>query len=66
MDLDFIIAEEPIHEGQGLVAGTIIDNLVHERGLEFVFGTIMVEIAKVGVDTNSALFFVNGYRVGNP
>jgi hypothetical protein len=48
------------------MAGTIIDDLVDERGCEVVFGTIMVEIAKVCADANSSLFFVNGDGVGDP
>ena len=44
----------------------VIDNLVDERCWEIVFGTSMINIAKVGADANSALFFVNGDRVGNP
>ena len=59
MDLDLIIAKEPIHEGKILMDDTIINNLVDERGCKVVFGTSMVEIAKVGVDANNALFFVN-------
>jgi hypothetical protein len=66
MDLDFIVVGEPIHEGQGLVVIRIIDNLVDERGWEVVFGTSMFEIAKVGVDENSALLFVNRDGVGDP
>jgi hypothetical protein len=59
MDLDLIVAGEPIHEGQCLMDRIVIDNLVDERGWKVVFGTSMVEIAKVGADANSALFFVN-------
>jgi hypothetical protein len=66
MDLNLIVARETIHEGHSLVAFTIIDNLDDERGREVVFGTSMIEITKVGVDVNSALFFVNGDGVGNP
>jgi hypothetical protein len=40
--------------------GTIIDNLVDERGWEVVFGTSMIEIMKVGADANSALFLLTG------
>jgi hypothetical protein len=66
MDLDLIVARETIHEGQSLMACTIIDNLVDERYGEFVFGTSMVEIMKIGADMNNALFFVNGDGVGDP
>ena len=61
-----IVAGEPIHEGKCLVVGTIIDYLVNERGWEVIFGTSMVEIVKVCANTNSALFFVNRDRVGDP
>jgi hypothetical protein len=65
-DLDFIVAEEPIHKGQSLVVGTVIDYLVDKRGWEVVFGTSIVEIMKVCADVNSSLFFVNGDGVGDP
>jgi hypothetical protein len=48
------------------VAGIIIDNLVDEGRWKFVFGTSMIEIVKVRIDTDSALLFVNGDRVGDP
>jgi hypothetical protein len=66
VDLDLIVAREPIHEGQGFMACTFIDNLVNERCWKVVFGKRMIEIAKFGVDANSSLFFVNGERVGDP
>jgi hypothetical protein len=66
MDLDLIVAEEPIHKGQCLMDDTVIDNLVDERGWEVVFGTSVVEIAKVCADVNNALFLVNGEGVGDP
>jgi hypothetical protein len=66
MYLDLIVAGEPIHKGQCLMADTIIDNLVDERGWKVVFGTSMVEIVKVSADMNSALFLVNGDGVGDP
>jgi hypothetical protein len=66
MNLYLIVAVEPFHEGQGLMSDTLIDNLVDESGWEVVFGTSMVEIAKVSANANSALFFVNGDGVGNP
>jgi hypothetical protein len=66
MYLDLIVAEEPIHKGQCLMADTVINNLVDERGWKFVFGTSMVEIMKFCADVNSALFFFNGDGVGYP
>jgi hypothetical protein len=66
MDLDLVVAREAIHEGQGLMAGTIIDEMFDERGREVFFGTCMVDIAKVSAYVNNALFFVDRDRVGNP
>ena len=61
-----VISRESVHEGESLVAGAVIDNLIDERHWKFVFGACVVEIAKFGANTDSALFFVDGYRVGNP
>jgi hypothetical protein len=66
MDLDLIVAGEPIHEGKILMADIVIDNLVDERGWKVVLGTSMVEIVKFSADANSALFFVKGDGIGNP
>jgi hypothetical protein len=66
VDLNLVIAKESIHEGESLVADVIVDNLIDERRWEVVFWTCVIEIAKVGADANRALFFVDGYRVGNP
>jgi len=64
--LDLIVAEEPIHKGQCFMVGTIIDNLVNERGWKVVFGICMVDIMKFGANTNSAMFFVNEGEVLDP
>jgi hypothetical protein len=48
------------------MVGVVVDNLIDEGRWEVVFGTCMIEITKVGANVDSALFFVNGYRVGNP
>ena len=61
-----VVARESVHKGKSLVAGAIVDNLVDKRHWEIVFWTSVVEIVKVGADANGALFFVDGYRVGNP
>jgi hypothetical protein len=47
------------------VAGVVIDNLIDEGCWKVVFGTCVIEIAKVCADVDSALFLVDGYRVGN-
>jgi hypothetical protein len=48
------------------VAGAVINDLIDEGRWEVVFGTCIVEIVKVCADADSALFFVDGYRVRNP
>ena len=48
------------------MACAVVDNLIDERCWKVVFGTCMIEIMKVRVDVDNALFFVNGYTVGNP
>jgi hypothetical protein len=48
------------------MASAVVDNLIDERRREVVFGTCIIEIVKVGANADSALFFVDGYRVGNP
>jgi hypothetical protein len=66
VDLNLVIARESIHEGESLMAGAVVDNLIDERRWEVVLGTCVVEIAKFGANANRSLFFVDGYRVGNP
>jgi hypothetical protein len=48
------------------MADAVVDNLIDERRWKVVFGTCVIEIMKVRANADSALFFVNGYRVGNP
>jgi hypothetical protein len=48
------------------MAGAVVDNLIDERRWKVVFGTCVIEIAKFCANVDSALFFFNGYRVGNP
>ena len=47
------------------MAGAVIDDLIDEGCWEVVLGTCIVEIEKVCADADSALFLVDGYRVGN-
>ena len=61
-----VIAIESVHKGESLVAGTVVDNLIDERNWKVVFGIGVIEIMKVCAYMDSTLFFVNGYRVGNP
>ena len=66
VDLNLVIARESIHKGDSLVADAVVDNLIDERSWKVVFGTCVIEIMKVCANADSAMFFVNGYRVGNP
>ena len=47
LDLELVIAEKSIHEGEGLMFGACIDDLVYERCGEVVFGTCPIEITEV-------------------
>jgi hypothetical protein len=66
VNLNLVVARETIHEGQSLVAYTIIDNLVDKGRWKIVFGTGVIEVTKISTDANSALFFVNRDGVGDP
>jgi hypothetical protein len=66
VNLDLVVARETVHEGQCLVTGAIIDNLIDKGCGKVVFGTGVIEVAKIHTDMNSALFFVNRDRVGDP
>ena len=64
--LDLIIPIETIHEGEGLVSYTSIDDLVNEWGRVIVLWTCFFQIAKIDTDANGDLFFHDRNRVGNP
>ena len=64
--MNLVIARESIHKGKSLVAGAVINNLINKGCWKIVFWTCVIEIAKVGANANSALFFVDEYSVGNP
>ena len=61
-----VITRESVHKGESLVVGAVVDNLIDERHWKVVFGTCIIEIAKVCANANSALFFVDGFKVRNP
>jgi hypothetical protein len=63
---EFGYSRESVHKGESLVAGAVVDNLINERHWKVVLGTCVIEIVKVCAHADSALFFVDGYRVGNP
>ena len=60
VNLNLVIARESVHERKSLVAGAIVDNLIDERRWEVVFGTCIVEIAKVSANANGACFLSTG------
>ena len=63
---EFGYSQESVHEGESLVASAVINDLINERRWKVVFGTCIIEIAKVCADVDSALFLIDRYRVGNP
>jgi hypothetical protein len=66
VDLNLVIARKSVHKGKSLMVGAVINNLINEQRWEVVLGTCIVEIVKIGANANRSLFFVDGYRVGNP
>jgi hypothetical protein len=60
VNLNLVVARETVHEGQSLVANTIIDNLVDKGCWKIVFGTSVIEITKVCTDMDSACFLLTG------
>ena len=65
-DNDLVVSGEAIHKGENLVPRTLINDLVNKWCGEVVFGTSFVQIVKVSADSNSALFFEDGNRIGHP
>jgi hypothetical protein len=66
VELNLVVARETGHEGQSLMAGTIIDNMIDKGCWKVVFGTRLNEIVKVCTDADNALFFVHRDGVGDP
>jgi hypothetical protein len=66
VNFDLVVTRETIHEGQSLVTCAIIDYLFDEGCWKVVFGTGVIEVMEFRTDTDSALFFVNRDRVGDP
>ena len=66
LDLDLVVSGKIIHEGEGLMSGTCIDDLVNEWGGEVVFGTCPTNIKEVYTNANGTLFFIHGNRIRNP
>ena len=66
LDLDLVVAEKSVHEGEGLMFGACIDDLVDEQCGEVVFGTCPIEIVEVCANTNGTMFFIHGNRIRNP
>ena len=65
-DLDLVVAGKSIHEGEGLMFGTCVDDLIDERCGEVVFGTCPIEVTEVCANKNGTIFFIHGNRIRNP
>ena len=59
-DLDLVVTKKSVHEGEGLISGACINDLVDEWGGEFVFGTCPIEIMEVCANVNGTLFLFTG------
>ena len=66
LDLDLVVPEKTVHEGEGLMSGVCIDDLVDEWGGEVVFRTCPIDIVTVCANVNGTLFFIHGNRIRNP
>ena len=66
LDLDLVVAEKIVHEGEGLMFGSCIDDLVDEQCREVVFGTCPIEVMEVCANVNGTLFFIHANRIRNP
>jgi hypothetical protein len=65
-DIDLIISGENIHQREDFTSGTIVDDLVDERGRKVVFRTCFVNIPIINAHMDCALFLVNQDNIGNP
>jgi hypothetical protein len=65
-NIDLIIAGETVHQGEYFTLGTVVNNLVNERGWIIVFGTSFVYIPIIYTNTDRALFLVNRNKIGHP
>ena len=65
-DIDLIIAGKSIHEGKNFTAGTIIDDLVDERGWKIVLQTSFVDILIINTNAYTTTLFINRYWVRHP
>src|ERR1700722_16654553 len=52
-DVDLIIAGKSIHKRKDFAAGTVIDNLIDERGRKIVLGTSFVNIPIIYKNANT-------------
>ena len=60
LDLDLILFGKTVHDGEGLMSGTCIDDLVDEHGGEVVFGTCPIKIMEVCANVNGNPFLFTG------
>ena len=58
-DLDLVVSRKTIDEGEGLMFGACIDDLVDEWCGEVVFGTCPIEIVEFCANVNGTLFFIH-------
>jgi hypothetical protein len=65
-DIDLIIAGKSIHEGKDFTAGTVIDDLVNERGWKILLWTSFVDIPIINTNAYTTTLFINRYWVRNP
>jgi hypothetical protein len=64
--IDLIIAGKSIHEGKYFTTGTVIDDLVNERGWKIVFWKSFVDFPIINANAYTTTLFINRYWVRHP
>jgi hypothetical protein len=58
-DMDLIIAQKSIHEGEYFSSCTLIDNMIDKWGGEVVFWTRFIHIMKFHTNMNGSFLFIH-------
>ena len=65
-DLNLVVIEKAVHEGKDFMFGAHINDLMDEGCWEVVFGTCLIQAAKVCTNADGTLFFIHGNMILNP
>ena len=65
-DLDLVVSGKTVHEGEALMFGACVDDLVNEQCGEVFFRTCPINIMEVCANANGTLFFIHRNEIRNP